>query len=134
TKTEPFEEEPQQQTEHGRTSSYHPYRFHPNGTCFIFTSRKMVCSPYTLPPAIEAVIAESITAPPRKRTRSPSPSPSPPPPPVPRDTVVVATAKDSTLPPRNRIQMTSLHPVATAEVMVEATTPRKRLAARHWDW
>ncbi|GJV20100.1 hypothetical protein Tco_1369120 [Tanacetum coccineum] len=30
--------------------------------------------------------------------------------------------------------MTPLHRVATVEAMTEATTPRRRLVSRHWEW
>ncbi|GJR22433.1 hypothetical protein Tco_0970960 [Tanacetum coccineum] len=40
----------------------HPYRLHYNGSLLMLTSRKMVHSPFTLPLAIEAAIAEEIDA------------------------------------------------------------------------
>ncbi|GKA38536.1 hypothetical protein Tco_0731087 [Tanacetum coccineum] len=58
--------------------SFPPYRLHPSRPCFMFTPRKTVWAPYTLPPAIEAAIFDEISAPPFKRTRSPSPPPPPP--------------------------------------------------------
>ncbi|GJR13168.1 hypothetical protein Tco_0795820 [Tanacetum coccineum] len=57
------------------------------------------------------------------QTRSPSPPT--------KDTIAEATTEAATLPPRKRFCMTSLHPVAIAEAMAKATTPRRRLTARH---
>ncbi|GJZ67377.1 hypothetical protein Tco_0630617 [Tanacetum coccineum] len=53
-----------------------PYRLHPDGPLMMRTPRKRVRTPVSLPPAIEAAIAEEIDAPPRKRDKLSPPSPS----------------------------------------------------------
>ncbi|GKF60203.1 hypothetical protein Tco_0176989, partial [Tanacetum coccineum] len=58
----------------------------PNRVHMMRTLGKTIHPPYTLPPSIEAAIAEEIVAPPHKRYRSPSPSSAsslPPPSPLP---------------------------------------------------
>ncbi|GJX67729.1 hypothetical protein Tco_0303456 [Tanacetum coccineum] len=116
----------------------------------MLTPRKIVRSPFSLLPSIEAAITEEIAASPRKRGMSPSPAPSlspssPPPPPSSPPPSPSSTSPPSLLssvpplpsfvmlPPRKRFRMTSPHPKAIAEAIISARLHRKSEACR-WTW
>ncbi|GKA51789.1 hypothetical protein Tco_0744985 [Tanacetum coccineum] len=108
---------------------YRPYRTHYNGVRRMLTLRKMVHPPFTLLPAIEAVIAEEIAASPGERYRSPflsSPSPSPSPSPSRKRcrSPSLPPAPSDMLLPRKRVRMTSPYPDPTDEATIKAILAR----------
>ncbi|GJV48002.1 hypothetical protein Tco_1438214 [Tanacetum coccineum] len=118
----------------------------------MLTPRKIVRSPFSLLPSIEAAITEEIAASPRKRGMSPSPAPSlspsspppppssPPPPPPPSSPPSLLSSVPPLpsfvmLPPRKRFRMTSPHPKAIAEAIISARLHRKSEVCRiSWTW
>ncbi|GJU61769.1 hypothetical protein Tco_1243604 [Tanacetum coccineum] len=116
----------------------HPYRTCPNGKRMMRKPGKTVHPPFTPPPAIHAVIAEEIAAPPRKRYRSSSPSSTPySPPPSPSPSLshkrcrsqspppLLLSLPPTLLPPRKRFWMTSPQQETTDETKTKAIIPAR---------